>query len=113
MRESRAHPDSEGTGCALMHPVLVCALVVAATWDAWRWYVARVWAAPEEAATLVLTVVFLGLLALAQAPRPRGPRPMPLVAVAVLLVLYAAGHAVLPPIMCAALAVAAALFCLH
>ena len=97
----------------LMHPVLVCALVVAATWDAWRWYVARIWAAPEEAATLVLTVAFLGLLALARAPGLRGPRPMPLVAVAVLLVLYAAGHAVLPPIMCAALAVAAALFCLH
>jgi exosortase/archaeosortase family protein len=96
-----------------MHPALVCALVVAATWDAWRWYVARVWTAPEEAAALVVTVIFLALLALARAPGPRLPRPMPLVAVAILLALYAASHAILPPIMCAALAVAAALFCLH
>jgi exosortase/archaeosortase family protein len=94
-----------------MHPFLVCALVVAATWDAWRWYLARVWAAPEEAATLVLTAVFLGVLARGRAPR--GRRSMPLAGVAVLLVLYAVGHVVLPPIMCAALAVAAAMYCLH
>ena len=27
-----------------------------ATWDAWRWYVLRVWDSPEEAASLVLTM---------------------------------------------------------
>jgi exosortase/archaeosortase family protein len=97
----------------MMHPVLVCMLVVAATWDAWRWYVERIWAAPEEAAALVLTVAFFGMLAVLRGPGPRLPRPMPLVAVAILLAAYAASLAVMPPIMRAALAVAATLFCFH
>jgi exosortase/archaeosortase family protein len=96
-----------------MHPFLVSTLVVAAAWDAWRWYVERVWAAPEEAAALALTIVFLGVVAAARAPEPRAPRPIPLVPVAILLACYAASHAVLPPIMRAAVAVATTLFCLY
>jgi exosortase/archaeosortase family protein len=94
-----------------MQPILVSTLVVAATWDAWRWYVARVWDAPEEA--LALAVVLLGMLAFARTSEPRSPRPIPLVPVAVLLAVYAVSHAVMPPIMRAAVAIAATLFCFH
>jgi exosortase/archaeosortase family protein len=96
-----------------MHPLLVAALVMAATWDAWRWYCGRVWSAPEEAAALALTVAFLGLLGLARTPVPAAPRPLSLLAIAALLALYAASHALLPPIMRAAVAIAATLFCLY
>ena len=50
-------------------------LVIAATWDAWRWYVERVWAAPEEAAALALTIVFLAVIAVARPPRRRRRSP--------------------------------------
>jgi exosortase/archaeosortase family protein len=96
-----------------MHPLLVSTLVVVATWDAWRWYVQRVWAAPEEAAALALTIAFLGVLAVVRRPASRALQPIPLVPVAILLVAYAASHVVLPPIMCAAVAVATTLSCLH
>src|SRR4051794_6627022 len=43
----------------IMHPLLVTALVMAAPWDAWRWYVQRVWESPEEAASLAVTMAFL------------------------------------------------------
>src|SRR5919198_5713496 len=89
----------------LMHPYLVTSLVMAATWDAWRWYVQRVWDSPEEAASLVLTIVFLGALGMAR----RGNRamPLPFVPVALLLAVFAASHAVLPPIVRTAIAIAA------
>jgi len=96
-----------------MHPFLVSTLVVAATWDAWRWYVERVWAEPEEAAALALTIVFLAVLAVVRPPASRAPQPIPLAPVAILLVGYAASYAVLPPIMRAAVAVATTLFCIH
>jgi exosortase/archaeosortase family protein len=96
-----------------MHPLLVSALVMAATWDAWRWYCGRVWSAPEEAVALALTVTFLGLLGLARTPVPAASRSLPLLPIAALLVLYAASHALLPPIMRAAVAIAATLFCLY
>jgi len=96
-----------------MHPLFISVLVMAATWDAWRWYVERVSAAPEEAAALALTVAFLGTLGLLRRPQPAAPFSMPLLVVVVLLVAYAAGHAVLPPIARAALAVAATLFTLY
>jgi hypothetical protein len=35
-----------------MHPLLAATVVTAATWDAWRWYFARVSATPEEALSL-------------------------------------------------------------
>lgn len=96
-----------------MHPLLASTLVVAATWDAWRWYFGRVSAAPEESAALVLTVLFLGVVGAARRSRPAPPSRLPLVAIAVLLALYAATHGVLPPIVRAAVAVALALFCLY
>jgi hypothetical protein len=37
-----------------MRPLYVTALVTAATWEAWRWYLARVTAAPDEAPTRLL-----------------------------------------------------------
>ena len=66
-------------GGSVMHPLLLAALVAAATWDAWRWYLARVSAAPEEAAALALTVAFLGMVGVARQSRSASPRPLPLV----------------------------------
>src|SRR5262245_12283729 len=96
-----------------MHPLLVATLVMAAAWDAWRWYVQRVWDSPEEAAALALTVIFLGVLGVARRPQPVSSRCLPLVPVALLLAAYAASHALLPPIARAAIAVAATLYCFH
>src|SRR6266581_205937 len=73
----------ERVGASLMHAYLVTALVMAATWDAWRWYVQRVWESPEEAASLVLTVAFLGALGVAR--RSKQAVRLPLVPVALLL----------------------------
>jgi exosortase/archaeosortase family protein len=98
-------------GSRVTHPHLVIALVLAATWDAWRWYVLRVWDSPEEAASLVLTIVFLG--ALGAARRRNEAMPLPLVPVALLLAAFAASYALLPPIARAAIAVAATLYCCH
>jgi exosortase/archaeosortase family protein len=96
-----------------MHPLLVTALVVAATWDAWRWYAARVWAAPEEAAALALTLVFLGILGAARMSASRPPPPLPLALLTLLLLAYAASHFAMPPIVRTAIAIAATLFCCH
>jgi len=97
----------------MMHPLMAAALVLAATWDAWRWYLGRVSAAPEEAASLALTVAFLGAVGIMRRPLPASRNSVPLLAVALLLALYAASHAMLPPIARAAIAVATTLFCLH
>ena len=96
-----------------MHPLLVSMLVTVATWGAWRWYFERVWAAPEEAAALVLTVVFLGTLGIARKSRHASPGPTSLVPVALLLTVYAASYVVFPPIVRAAIAIAATLSCFY
>ena len=96
-----------------MHPLLAATLVTAATWDAWRWYLARVAATPEEALSLAATVIFLAALGIARARRPAAPRPMALVQAAILLGAYASTYAFLPPIMRAALAIAATLYGFH
>src|SRR5215467_12013914 len=95
----------------VMHPYLVTALVLMATWDAWRWYVLRVWDSPEEAVSLVLTVMLLGALGVAR--RRNAAMPLPLVPVALLLAAFAASYAVLPPIGRAAIALATTLYCGH
>jgi exosortase/archaeosortase family protein len=95
----------------MTQPLLVTALIMAATWDAWRWYALRVWDSPEEAASLVLTVVFLGALGVAR--RSNQAMPLPLVPVALLLATFAASYAVLPPIARAAIAVGTTLYCCH
>jgi exosortase/archaeosortase family protein len=94
-----------------MHPYLVTALVMAATWDAWRWYVQRVWESPEEMASLALTVAFLGALGVARSSREA--MRLPLIPVALLLAAFAASYGMLPPIARAAIAIAATLFCAH
>jgi exosortase/archaeosortase family protein len=97
-----------------MHPLMIAIVVTLATWDAWRWYAGRVWDAPEEAASLALTVAFLAVLGLARRPAPNAaPPPSPLIGVAILLIAYALSYALLPPIARAAIAIAATLFCLH
>ena len=96
-----------------MHPLLVCALVVAATWDAWRWYFGRVAAAPEEAAALALTVVFLGRVGVSRTVAAGTTAAVAAVPIACLLAVFAASYAVLPPIVRAAVALALTLFCLH
>jgi exosortase/archaeosortase family protein len=105
------------------HPLVVAALVTAATWSSWRWYAERISEAPEEGAALVLTITFLAIAGrlrshepAARASVPLLPSPLlpvPLLPVALLLAVYAAGHAFLPPIARAALAVAATLFAWH
>ena len=94
-----------------MRPYLVIALVVAATWDAWRWYVLRVWDSPEEAASLVLTIVFLGVLGVAR--RRNEAVALPLLPITLLLAAFAVSYAFLPPIARAAIAIAATLYCCH
>ena len=96
-----------------MHPLLASMLVLAATWDAWRWYAARVSATPEEVVSLALAVALLGGLGAARMSRPSAPRPLPLMPIAVLLAAYAASYGVLPPIVRAAIAIAATLFCCY
>jgi exosortase/archaeosortase family protein len=95
----------------IMHPLLVTALVMAATWDAWRWYVQRVWESPEEAASLAVTMAFLGALGMTR--RRKGAIRLPLVPVALLLAAFAASYGVLPPIARATIAITATLFCGH
>ena len=97
----------------MISPVLVAALVMAATWDAWRWYLGRVATAPEDAATLALIAAFLVGLGVARRSQAPQPRPAPLVFVAAVLAAYAASYLVLPPIARAAAAIALTLFCLH
>jgi hypothetical protein len=57
----------------MMHPLLVQAVVIAATWDAWRWYFARIAAAPEEAAALGVLTLVLAVLGMPSLARARGP----------------------------------------
>jgi len=97
----------------LLHPLLLATLVMAATWDAWRWYLQRVWDSPEEAAALVLTAAFLAALGVARRAQSASPRAVPLISIALLLAAYAASYAVLPPIGRAAIAVALTLFCVY
>src|SRR5262245_57902617 len=93
-------------GGGMMHPLLVLALVSPATWDAWRWYCGRVASAPEEAAALVLTIIFLGFVGVSRQSRREPPQPLPLLPIAGLLALLAATHSLLPPIVSAAVALA-------
>src|SRR5690242_20555739 len=86
----------ERVGDGLMHPYLVTALVMAATWDAWRWYVQRVWESPEEAASLALTLAFLGALGITR--RSKETVRLRLLPVALLLAAFAASYGMLPPI---------------
>jgi exosortase/archaeosortase family protein len=94
-----------------IYPFLVAMLVMAATWDAWRWYVQRVWESPEEAASLALTVVFLGAFGVTR--RSKESVRLPLLPVTLLLAAFAVSYAMLPPIARAAIAIAATLFCGH
>jgi exosortase/archaeosortase family protein len=96
-----------------MHPALVSMLVIGATWDAWRWYVSRISAAPEEAAALAMTMALLIGMGIARRSPAAPLPPIPLPVIAGLLALYAVGHWVLPHIIRAAIAITATLFCLH
>ena len=99
----------------MTRPLALMLAIIAATWDAWRWYVARIVATPEEAAALVLTIAFI--IALGWRDRERlaamAPVALPLWTASGLLVLYVASFGVLPPIGRAAIAISAALLCLY
>ena len=60
-----------------MQPAAVTLLVLAATWDAWRWYVRRVAATPEEAAALAAAALLLLALAVRHLVRERRLHPLP------------------------------------
>ena len=92
-----------------MHPLIVQAVVIAAGWDAWRWYVARVTAVPEEAATLAVLAVLLVFLSAPRILRREPDFSVPLLPVAALLAAYAASHAFAPPLIRCAIATTAAL----
>jgi exosortase/archaeosortase family protein len=96
-----------------MQPVAVTLLVLAATWDVWRWYARRVAAAPEEAAALAAAVLLLLALAAKHLARERRLHALPLVPITALLAAYAASFALAPPILRMAIAVSAVLFCGH
>lgn len=93
----------------MIHPLFVQVAVLAATWDAWRWYFGRIAAAPEEAAALGVLTLVLGVLGLPRLVRAQSDISVPLLPLALLLALYAASHAFLPPILRCAVAVIAAL----
>jgi len=95
-----------------MRSTLASALVLAATWESWCWYVRRIAAAPEDVGTLVVALAVLAVAGVRQAQRaPAGP--LPLATLALLLAGYAASRGVAPPIIRAGLAAGVALFCLH
>jgi exosortase/archaeosortase family protein len=96
-----------------MQPLYVTGLVAAATWDAWRWYGARIADAPDEAAALGLSVVFLAAVGLVRRSDSRPAPPVPLLSIAGFLTVYAATYTFLPPIVRAAIAISATLYCLH
>jgi exosortase/archaeosortase family protein len=96
-----------------MHPLIAAMLVLAATWRSWNWYLERIGNSPEEAAALVLTAAFLGVLGVASRRPTEPPRPIRLWTVTALLMVYAASEFVLPPIGRAAIAIAATLFAFH
>jgi exosortase/archaeosortase family protein len=96
-----------------MQGVLVVLVVAAATWGGWRWYIERVWAEPEEVAALAVTVLFLAATGWARRSKLASAPPLPRLPLALLLAAYAASHLLLPPIMRAALAIAATLFALY
>ena len=100
-------------GDGVMPPLVTCALVMLAMWDGWRWYIQRVWAAPEEAASLALTVTFLVIIGTIRKPKHASPLPHSLGALPILLALYAASYMFLPPIGRTAIAISTTLFCLH
>jgi exosortase/archaeosortase family protein len=96
-----------------MHPAVVVLLAAGATWGGWRWYLERVWVAPEEAVALAVTVLFLAAAGWARRSKLASAPPVPHLPMAILLAAYAASHLLLPPIMRAALAIAATLFALY
>jgi exosortase/archaeosortase family protein len=100
-------------GGGVMHPLLTCVLVMLALWDGWRWYFARVWAAPEEAASLAITMAVLGGIGATRKCRLGSPASVPLITVATALAIYAGSYAGLPPIGRAAIAIATTLFCFY
>jgi exosortase/archaeosortase family protein len=93
--------------------VLIVAATFVATWDGWRWYAGRVWATPEEALSLGLTVGFLAFVGMAQRSQAGTGREMPLALLAAVLFAYAALRMASPPIFPAALAVSVTLFSLY
>jgi len=100
-------------GGGVMPPLVTCTLLTLAMWDGWRWYFHRVWSAPEEAASLVLTITFLGAIRVVRRPESASPQRDSLAAFTTLLALYAASYMFLPPIGRAAIAISTTLFCLH
>jgi exosortase/archaeosortase family protein len=96
-----------------MQALYVPLLVAAAMWEAWRWYLARVTAAPEEAAALLLTVAFLAVTGVIRRGRAGSAPPMRLLPITGLLLLYAATYPLVPPIVRAAVAISTTLYCLH
>lgn len=96
-----------------MHPFLVLALTVAAGWDGWRWYADRVSASPEESLSLVMTLAFVAVLGIGRLTGRASLAPVPLWPLTLLLLAYTVSQTFAPPIFRAALAVAAATYCLY
>lgn len=96
---------------AHFNPLLVVAVILAATWKAWVWYAGRVSASPEEALALGLTLAVICALALGR--RHHRPASLPLAPISALLVCYATASALAPPIFATAFAALAALFALY
>ena len=102
------------SGGRVMHPLLIAMTVMAATWNAWWWYFERVGscargggrARPDGGCSSARSgVARVRLPAVAAAGGAAADRA--------LLAAFAASQAFLPPLMRAAIAIAATLFCLH
>jgi exosortase/archaeosortase family protein len=96
----------------MIRPGLVALIVALATWDGWRWYLSRIASDPEELGALALTVVFLAAAGAVRGIRPGRTEPIPLVTVSILLMIYALAYPYMPPIVRAALAISATLYCI-
>ena len=96
-----------------LHPLAIQAVILAATWDAWRWYGHRIAGAPEEAAAFALLVVVLIALAAPRLFRRAPDYAAPLLPVAALLTAYGVSQWFAPPIIRCALAAAAVLYPLY
>lgn len=109
MRPDREPPR---TSCGVPTTLLATMAVALATWSGWRWYLARVFAEPEAAGTLLLTFGLLAAIGYAHG-RKRVSTTPPFLPLAAVLAVYALSYPLLPSIASAAIAVAATLYAAH
>jgi exosortase/archaeosortase family protein len=97
-----------------MHPALAAIAVALATWESWWWYARRIAEAPEELVALGVVIAagaIVPALRLRRAAEGVRLGATALLGLAALLLLHAASHGLLPPIVRATAAMAATVAC--